>query len=86
MRNTNKRYLIYLWESNEIESFKDDMGIELCDALEAGRRDAADYGQFVDDTDSEDEAYSISAKKADEYSCSNAEVSIYDTVEHIWFN
>ena len=83
MRYT-KRYLVYSWDKDEQESYANDYDIELGEALEEGRRDPIDYGTFLGEFDTEDEANGCAVKHTD--SNYHDEVSIYDTAERYWFN
>ena len=83
MRYT-KRYLVYSWDKDEQESYVNDYDIEIGEALEEGRRDPIDYGTFLGEFDTEDEANDCAVKHAD--SNYYDKVSIYDTVERYWFN
>lgn len=80
-----KRYVVYGFDSDCQESYLEDMGIELFDALESGRRDPMDYGDKIAEFDSEDEANDCAVKYADSHR-SGDDVSIYDRIEKIWFN
>ena len=83
MRYT-KRYLVYSWDKDEQESYTNDYGIELDEALEEGRRDPIDYGTFLGEFDTDEEANDCAIKHTDfNY---YDDVSIYDTAERYWFN
>ena len=80
-----KRYLVYSFDRDCQESYMQDYDQELFEALEEGRRDPMDYGDFIGEFDTEDEANECAMKYSDSHS-SYDEVSIWDSEERYWFN
>lgn len=80
-----KRYVVYGFDYDCQEEYERDMGISLCEAAEAGRRDIMDYGDKLGEFDSEDEANECAMKYVDSHR-SGDEASIYDREEKYWFN
>lgn len=83
--NTDKRYIVYGWDDSAQTSYLNDYGIDLCDALEQGRRDVMGYGDEQGQFNTEDEANICAMKYADSHRYSDI-VSIYDRNEREWFN
>jgi len=84
MRKIEDRYLVYMWDQSDINSYENDYTGDFFENLEAGYRNIAEYGTFIDSTNDEQEANDLASKTADDnYRC---EVSIYDQIEKCWFN
>lgn len=83
MANSDYRYLICTWTSEEIEDYDEAYG-SFESSTSYGRKDVMDFGSIVGSTNNEDEAYRICA----DYGEKNyyGATFIYDNEERRWFN